>query len=200
AITPSTATLPKDGGYMVIYIRDVIGGFVPPPFDQFFGRVAPLYIVRIAGVDYAWIYQLPPQVAEPRPAQFGDAIQLLGFEQRGSAKHGQEMRLKMFWEALAQPPADYTLFAHLIGPDGHRYAQVDIPYPTHDWQARRYLVTELPITAPEHGPPGRYRLMIGLYDPQTGQRLPLASTLPNDPSIDGAGAFELTTLRLDPSP
>jgi hypothetical protein len=200
AITPSTSTLPKDAGYMVIYIRDVLTGFVPPPFDQFFGRVTPLYIVRIGGVDYAWIYQLPPFVDQPRPADFGSAIHLLGFEQHGSSKHGQELTFKLFWEAYTEPPANYTLFAHLIGPDGHRYTQVDLPYPTGDWQARRYVTTELPISAPEHGPAGRYQLMIGFYDPNTGQRLPLASSLRIDPQVDGADALQLTTLRLDPRP
>src|SRR5690606_16785375 len=143
-----------------------------PPFDQFYGRAVPLHTVRIHGVEYAWIYQAPPPVQQERRASFGDAIGLLGYSVDSAPTPGEMAMLRLVWEARAAPPADYTLFAHLIGPDGGRVSQVDLPYPTSGWQAGRFVTTELPVPIPADVAPGVYRLVVGLYEPDTGRRLP----------------------------
>jgi hypothetical protein len=195
AITPSGAELPAQAGYVVIYIRDIMRGPLGPPFDRYFERETPLYVVRIAGVEYSWIYQVAPPVPALRPADFGADIHLRGFEQLDLPRRATPMLLKLFWETLDAPTADYTLFAHLIGPDGQRYAQTDLPYPTSRWGARRYVTTDLLIELPAGAPPGPYRLVIGLYDPVSLQRLPLVAPEPSDPALDGPDALLLTQLR-----
>ena len=112
------------------------------------------------------------------------------------ARRGQQLALQLSWEPRAAPPADYALFAHLIGPDGRRYAQADLPYPTSQWRPGRYVTTELPLAIPAEAPPGAYRLVIGIYDPAGGQRLPLAADGPLDPALDGPDALLLTELEL----
>jgi Dolichyl-phosphate-mannose-protein mannosyltransferase len=194
---PSGSNLPDKSGYVVVYIRQVQGGAPDPPFDQFYGRAAPLHTVRIHGVDFAWIYRIPPPVAIARPADFGPDIHLRGFEQQGAMQKGQRVDFKLFWETRNAPAIDYTLFAHLIGPDGKRYSQVDIPYPTRSWGTRQYVTTDLPIDLPPNAPAGQYRLTIGLYDPASGQRVALAATDRLDPALDGPDALPLlnTSLR-----
>ena len=88
------------------------------------------------------------------------------------------------------------LFAHLIGLDGQRVAQVDLPYPTSSWRVGHYVTTELPLALPVDAPAGNYRLVIGLYDLSTGQRLALRSSAPADPALDGPDALLLTTIKL----
>jgi hypothetical protein len=193
---PSGSTLPNKTGYMVVYIRQVQGGAPDPPFDQFYGRAMPLHIVRIHGVDYAWIYRVPPPVATAWPADFGSDIHLRGFEQQGVVRKGQRVAFKLFWETRNAPLIDYTLFAHLIGPDGRRYTQVDIPYPTRGWGARQFVTTELPIELPPNMPAGHYRLMIGLYDPASGQRVALTTEERLDPTLDGPDALPLIKTKL----
>jgi hypothetical protein len=193
---PSGGELPNKTGYMVVYLRQVQGGAPDPPFDQFYSRASPLHTVRIHGVDYAWIYRIPPPVAIARPADFGLDIHLRGFEQQGVMRKGQRVAFKLFWETRNAPPIDYTLFAHLIGPDGVRYTQVDIPYPTRSWGARQFVTTELPIELPPNVPAGRYRLMIGLYDPASGQRAALTTADRLDPTLDGPDALPLLKTRL----
>jgi 4-amino-4-deoxy-L-arabinose transferase-like glycosyltransferase len=193
---PDGDVLPRKSGYVVVYIRQVQDGQTVPPFDQFYGRAVPLHIVTIHGVDYAWIYQAPPSFAQPRMAAFGSAIRLHGFDQATPARRGQPLAIRLIWETRAVPSADYTLFAHLLGPDGQRVGQVDLPLPTQSWAVGRYQATELPIGIPADAPPGVYRLAIGLYEPVGGQRLPLISDAALDPAIDGPDALMLTEIDL----
>jgi hypothetical protein len=194
AIAPGSQ-LPDRTGYVVIYVRSTQGE-IWPPFDQYYGRSVPLHIVQIQGVDYAWIYQAPPEVAQPQPADFGQQIHLRGLALDAPARRGQPLALKLFWEARATPPTDYTVFAHLVGADGRRYAQADLPYPTSSWRAGQYITTELPLMVPPEAPAGIYRVVIGLYDPNTGQRLALGTPQPVDPALDGPEALPLTEIRL----
>jgi 4-amino-4-deoxy-L-arabinose transferase-like glycosyltransferase len=196
SVTPQTPQLPEKAGYIVIYIRDVMRGAPGPPFDQFFGRVTPLHTVRIGGVDFVWIYQAPPPVASARPADFGPDIHLRGFEWSDPPHQRSPASIKLFWKTRDRPAADYTLFAHLIGPDGKRYAQVDLPYPTSQWDADRFVTTMLPLAVPVRLPAGCYRLFIGLYDQASGQRLRLAINEGHNPALDGPDALLLTQIAL----
>jgi hypothetical protein len=194
AMTPAGPDMPAQAGYVVIYIRDVMRGPPAPPFDRYFEHETPQFVVRIAGVEYVWIYQVAPPVSTPRPADFGPDIHLRGFEQIDALRRGAPTMFKLFWKTDHTPTTDYTLFAHLIGPDGQRYAQVDLPYPTSNWGERRYITSELPIELPADAPPGPYRLVIGLYDPASQQRLPLVAPEPIDEALDGPHALVLTEM------
>jgi hypothetical protein len=180
----------------VVNVSQVQRGAPSPPFDQLYGRAAPLHTVRIHGVEYAWVYAAPPPVAEERSAAFGDAIRLRGFALEGRPAPGATIVVRLQWESRAAALLDYTLFAHLVGPGGRRYAQVDLPLPTGAWQPGRYPASELPLAIPADAPPGAYQLLIGLYDPATARRLPLVTELPTDPSLSGADALPLAELRL----
>ncbi|MBK9714752.1 MAG: glycosyltransferase family 39 protein [Kouleothrix sp.] len=182
-------------GYVVVYLPQVQAGPPSGPFAQFYGRVEPLYTVRIHGVDMAWIYRAPPTVAQRRPAAFGSDIRLEGFDANGEWRRGQTVQLKLLWQTSARPPADYWLFAHLIGPDNQRYAQLDLPYPTSQWAPGRAAPTDLPIAVPKTAPPGAYRLLIGLYSP--GQaRLPLTPDDPADAAADSPDSLVLARFEL----
>jgi hypothetical protein len=190
--------LPAKAGYVVVYVRNVQWDTPWPPFDQFYGPEVPLHVVRIHGVDYAWIYRVPPPVAQPIEADFGPELHLRGLEAVAQIQRGQTLTYRLFWKTNTVPSRDYTVFAHLIGADGRRYAQSDLPYPTSNWGAYRYVTSDLALGLPADLPPGTYRLVIGLYDPQNGQRLPLQSATPVDPALDGPDALVLTDVRVAP--
>jgi hypothetical protein len=105
----------------------------------------------------------------------GDEILLHGFDlPRDSYRAGETIRLMLHWQALGDVPADYVVFAQLIGTNGRLVAQQDAaPFrQTSRWQAGQQItaVVEIPLAA--NVPPGTYRLIAGLYQPETGQRLP----------------------------
>jgi hypothetical protein len=190
--------LPDKTGYVVVYIRKVQQPPLDPTLDQFFGKAVPLHTVRIHGIEYAWIYQAPPPVTHTLRAGFGSTIRLYGFNSPDRIAVGQTLPLSVVWEPRADTPLDCMLFVHLIGPDGQRWAQVDLPQPTTTWQPGRYTLSDVPLAIPAGTPPGIYRLVVGLYDLQSGQRLPLLADRPVDPALDGPNALVLTTITVTP--
>ena len=119
-----------------------------------------------------------------------DTIELTGFEI--TALEPARLEFKLAWQAEQRPTADYTVFAQLLDLNQNRVAGFDSPhlggaYPTSTWLPGQTIVD------PRHIPldlasPGDYRLIIGLYDPATGQRL-VTST--------GADFVELTTVVIN---
>ena len=195
AVFPSGDQLRDRTGYVVVYLPQTQTGRADGVFGQFYGRAPPLHTVRIHGVDFAWIYRAPPQVAQPRAAAFGPDIRLLGFDQSGDVRPGETVRFRLSWATSAAPPTDYWLFAHLLGPGGRRYAQIDLPYPTSQWAPGSFAATELPIALPADAPAGAYQLLIGLYDQPTGQRLEVISNEQSAP-FGESDSFVLTQFEV----
>jgi hypothetical protein len=80
---------------------------------------------------------------------------------------------------LAPMDQDYTIFVHLIAPDGERVAQHDdqpwwkVPLPTSTWQPGEELRDQHVLRLPPGLAPGTYRLQVGVYYWQTLERLPV---------------------------
>lgn len=49
---------------------------------------------------------------------------------------------------------------------------------------------------PPELPAGRYRLVVGLYDPKGGPRLTVRASEPIDPALDGPDALPLAEIEL----
>jgi hypothetical protein len=120
---------------------------------------------------------------------FGPQIQLTGYDIH-PAETGAGLALTLYWQALAQPTADWTVFVHLVNENGDLVAQGDgIPrdgnFPTQWWIAGTYIPDPYLLTS-ETSCAGlsRYRLLIGFYNPATNERLPASDetdqSLPNN--------------------
>lgn len=126
----------------------------------------------------------PAQTVE---ASFGDMVRLTGYtlEPTASANGAnlltpnQTLRLTLYWQATAPMPHDYTVFVHLRPTDGSgNLTQADhrplgVIYPTSLWPVGETIreTSELPL--PDQIPAGEYELWVGLYQLETGERLPL---------------------------
>jgi 4-amino-4-deoxy-L-arabinose transferase-like glycosyltransferase len=96
---------------------------------------------------------------------------------------GEPWEVTLYWKALAPMPKDYTVFVHLVDDVGKMAAQFDQQplggdYPTHLWQMGETIkdVHQLPL--PADLPAGEYRLNIGLYLLETGERLFVVDAAP----------------------
>ena len=125
----------------------------------------------------------------PLAVRFGQAISLLGYDLTD--------RLTLYWRANDRPSADYTVFIQVWDAD-RQVAGFDGPpvggdYPTGWWEAGEVIVDEHPLDLSGLSP-GRYRLLVGLYRLDTGERLPAFGP-------DGAPlpdyALELTELWVE---
>ncbi|HEX9925597.1 MAG TPA: hypothetical protein VGD99_23270, partial [Anaerolineae bacterium] len=124
-----------------------------------------------------------PRVFEsPQPqfeleADFAGQATLVGLDaEAAQVAPGETLNARLYWRAETEFDREYTAFIHLIGPDGLLYGQVDqIPgggtFPTTGWLPGEYIVDAYTVPVDPAAPPGEYVIEIGMYDPQTGQRL-----------------------------
>ncbi|GAB4422531.1 MAG: hypothetical protein Kow0031_00370 [Anaerolineae bacterium] len=133
-----------------------------------------LYPLAVRLLDAA--HGAPPPT--PLAAQVGDRIRLTGVEVNPLLSDSpQTVRLALYWESTGKIEGNYTVFTQLLGPDGQVWAQWDNPpqggrYPTPAWLERDSVVDRYTLTLREGAPPGDYRLLVGMYDAATGERLP----------------------------
>jgi uncharacterized membrane protein len=126
---------------------------------------------------------LPPPLPPAQAAtEFGGQVRLDGWRLGGeTVSPGAAAPLVFSWHAIQRPLMDYSLFVHLIDENGNKVAQVDWqprdrfgPRPLTTWRTGQSIVDEQVLPLPPDLPPGRYQLILGLYDWQTGERLPVA--------------------------
>lgn len=116
----------------------------------------------------------------PTPVDYhlGDTIRLFAYELESSRFYpGGQLTVMLYWEALGPSPADYTVFTQLLGPDHHLHGQMDRQplsgtWPTSQWQAGQRFVDKFVLDLNPAAPGGDYTLLVGLYDLQTGVRVP----------------------------
>jgi 4-amino-4-deoxy-L-arabinose transferase-like glycosyltransferase len=118
-------------------------------------------------------YRLP-RMEQPLEASFGDSIALRGYDLTVPQADGRGINLTLYWQARSRVPASYKVFVHLVDDAGRAVAQADaIPAdglaPSDSWLPGEVVADQHVLTAPG---PGHYHLLVGLYDPVTGERLP----------------------------
>jgi len=192
--------LPPQTGYVVIYVRHIIRG-LDAPFNQFYPQQTPLHVVKLHGLPYVFIYQVPPPIAQPMQATFGQAIALHGYEGDTSGiREKGSFTVKLQWQrpltATVALPADAFLFLHLLDAQGTMVAQAEIPVKqltsTNLWQ-RRSENASYPLAVPTNLSPGPYWLTLGFFHAPDATRLPLlaAYSLSSAGPKDGENALLL---------
>jgi hypothetical protein len=93
-----------------------------------------------------------------------------------SANPGDVLPVELTWLAITSPTNDYKTFVQLLDLNGNLVAQHDAPpqggyAPTSAWQTGQEITSRHGLLLPDTLAPGNYRLIGGLYDPTTGQRL-----------------------------
>jgi len=109
-------------------------------------------------------------------------IMLLFYEITSPTEITPTLTLTLTWQAVAPVTGDYTIFVHVLNEDGAKLAQRDTrpcdgKCPTNTWQPGaiipdRYQLTLIPDSAADRSSllPGPFRLAMGLYLLETGDR------------------------------
>jgi hypothetical protein len=134
---------------------------------------AGLNLGAVAVSARARTYRLP-RVSHPLEASLGDSVLLRGYDLTVPQASGGDLEVTLYWQARGRVPGSYKVFVHLVDEAGRTVAQADaVPAdglaPTESWQPGEIISDKHLLGAPG---PGRYRLLVGLYDPGTGERLP----------------------------
>jgi 4-amino-4-deoxy-L-arabinose transferase-like glycosyltransferase len=203
-----------DAPYFVYGYPETRGEYDGVPFlsNQVLGALGRTDIARRAwGFDdaifrydvYEW--SLANRYAPPMPNGVASADVVIG----GFARYrgydiagldfwrGRRLIFKLYWEAVAPAPADYSIMVHLRDADDTLITAWDAPaavgthgyYSTVFWQPGETIIDErwleIPDAVWERVPPpigAGYRLIIAMYDAATGVRVPL--------TVDGVTADE----------
>ncbi len=131
--------------------------------------------------------------AVPCDARFGSSMRLCRARWSSEAPPGGAVTLELTWQAEEPIARNLKVFVHALDGTGRLIAQHDgIPAagtrPTDTWRPGEEICDRHGLLLPANGAgPGEVRIVVGLYDPQSGER----ARLP-----DGRDAFQLCTIPL----
>ena len=142
-----------------------------------------------------------PNIQHELDLRFGDAIRLTGYSLgRTEARPGEGVLLTLYWQADSPLEIGYSVFTQIIDmADYHKAGQRDgepvcNQLPTDDWLPGDTIVDRYYIPIFADAPPGVYRLLVGMYDSETSERLDIFAS-------DGAplgDAFGLADITVTP--
>jgi hypothetical protein len=137
--------------------------------------------------------QLPASGVTPRILDelLGGEISLSRAAQHATRmRAGDTLHLTIDWRVASTPPTDYKLFVHVVDAEGRPLAQWD-GYPglntqrTSTWPIGAQRTDHVLLPLPTSLAAGDYPILVGLYHPETGDRL-------------GERAIQIGTLTITP--
>jgi 4-amino-4-deoxy-L-arabinose transferase-like glycosyltransferase len=126
----------------------------------------------------ARVFDAPP-IPHPFDAELGGQVDLLGYDlSRDTASPGDTLTLTLYWRALREMDESYTVFTHVVAPDGSISGQKDNPpiggnYPTDLWLPGEVVVDVYEIPVAANAVVGEHTLEVGMYIADSGARLPI---------------------------
>ena len=152
------------GADHAVYVTRLIHGL---PEHYSLSALGPLIRVRAAPATAI------PTPQHPLAIDLTDSLHLLGYDAAVTSPHQQTtVRLTLHWQVLAPVGTDYKVSARLLDGEEKQIAQVDdVPvhntYPTSRWKTGETVADVYDLTVPPGTPPGPYRLLVILYEPDT---------------------------------
>jgi hypothetical protein len=127
------------------------------------------------------LWQVTPEI--PAEIVFGETIRLLGYDLNpAEITPGTSIQMRFYWQPVQIPSTDYSLFIHFTPADSPTeiLAQSDgVPSrsnfrPTTTWtdMSEVFISQTFDLVLPDTLSPDIYSIRFGLYDWQTGERLP----------------------------
>jgi 4-amino-4-deoxy-L-arabinose transferase-like glycosyltransferase len=179
-----------------------VGLYDPERYERLEARdehghvVAPVFVGRAK----VWAAE-PPAVGPPHAEDYilGNQIALLGYDlEPMEVRAGEPFTLTLYWRAERRPETDYTVFVHLLDEAGNLVAQMDGPpqggaYPTPWWEAGDEVEDVRRVALPADAGEGTHRLVVGLYQRGTMERLPVFT---GDGMPVPDGAIRLTEVHV----
>lgn len=155
-----------------------------------------------------WLYDgetevlVAQPVAEAHPAHalqagFDGQVELLGYDLvHDDVDSGTAIFLSLYWRALQTPLAEYTIFVHVRDGGNTTVLNGDHqPYdnlvPTSRWPEGKVVKETIRLDIPPELPKGEYQVAVGLYRPDTLERL----RLDNDTSGENAAIIRGVLVR-----
>jgi hypothetical protein len=118
-----------------------------------------------------------PVMAHEVNRRFGSSILLVGYTLTPeTAQPGDALNLTLYWQATERIYERYTVFTHILDERGDKVGQKDDEpqrgfKPTVVWQPGETIVDTVEITISSTAAPGTYRVVTGMYNSVTQERV-----------------------------
>jgi len=113
---------------------------------------------------------IAPRPQTVRESDFDGKITLLGADMsKGSLQRGETLAITLYWQAQQEMDIPYTVFVHLVGPDGQVVSGNDGQpvrggRPTTGWVPGEFVADPHDLPVSSDLAPGYYVIEVGLYD------------------------------------
>lgn len=132
----------------------------------------------LTSIDVTTAWPLPAAarpLSQPSTVFFQNGLAIRTWE---AERVDDRLLVRLDWEVTRLADRRYKQFVHLIAADGRRIAQGDAEPlggfpPFTAWPAGARVPDTLTLNLPADTPAGTYTLVTGLYDPVSGERLPV---------------------------
>jgi 4-amino-4-deoxy-L-arabinose transferase-like glycosyltransferase len=124
-----------------------------------------------------WLWALKDPVPQhPTDALLGERVSLMGFDAPRQVAAGEVLSTVLYWQPLAPVDRYYNVFVHVEVEGEAIWGQSDEApacgaESTKKWQPGEVVIDGHTLRIDSSTPPGRYPLLVGLYDPMTGERV-----------------------------
>ncbi|MBN1400695.1 MAG: glycosyltransferase family 39 protein [Anaerolineae bacterium] len=147
--------------------------------DQYLAWVKRHYVLGFVR-GYHQIYVAPEALPlrHEQPATFAGEVELLGYSYAPlAADPGGSIGVRLYWRALGPISRELRGFAHLVDEQERALAQDDhlvssLGYRPTAWAVGETIIDDYDLAVPADAAPGTYFVSVGLYDRETGERLP----------------------------
>jgi hypothetical protein len=171
---------------------------VMDPQGQYVGSAALLTYVRVGTPEFE-----TPFIPQPHEASLGDQVRFLGYDLPSvGVRAGDVATLTLYWQCVQDMDTDYTVFVHVVNPEGDIVGQWDSTpqrgeLPTTTWVPGEIVVDAYQIPIATDASAGNLAVRVGMYDAQSGQRLLVTDSDGNRLMGD---QIELGALRIGRQP
>jgi hypothetical protein len=144
---------------------------VEPDSNQSVGEAVTLDTITVKDLPRVYDTPAPQHVVS---ATLGQDLRLLGYD---VVQTPSDLRVTLYWQAERQMSRYYKFFVHLLESETlELVAQADVvprdwTYPNTWWKAGEVVSDGIQLSLTDV-PTGTYMLAVGVYDPDTGNRLP----------------------------
>ncbi len=211
----STGTWPwTRANRVVLYVNQFQRQVPEPKMIAYFAAQRPLYTVRMHGVDYVRVYPGPIPLPEelghiqvPLSMTFGDQVRLLGYDlTTAQVPSGEEMVIALYWEILAPPPPDATVYLGVRDGQGNHWGRSDARplegyLPLEQMNPGTTIRDVHRLTVLPGTPPGRYQIEVSWFSAEQGRALEVRDAAGNPQGARAViGEIEVTRPARPPAP
>lgn len=170
--------------YVVNYVSQVQRDQPNEATVRYFRSLEAEHVVRLNGIEYAWIYRTPAFIPDELlpPCQivrqpFGPSIELLGYEQTLVENAARPLvRVVLYWQDIATLDTDYEVDLRIVDAAGKIWGQQRThpyfnQYRTSMWPRGLVLRDTYEIAFDADAPPGEYHVELYMIDEETGDLL-----------------------------